>query len=347
MEKKIRNLGEIEWVNILKGFGILMVVVGHMTESQSKSGQLIYLFHMPLFFLISGYLFKPDKDLKNYFRKKSIHLMLPYISFLILIYLIPQIVLMFIDHNPSFYNLLHIVKTGLVGGRELKGSAGTLWFISCLFLSQQLINILVSKYSAKLATCLVIFFFILGYIHSIFFRQYWLPLGLDVVLGAVPIFYIGYIFKSYEMHIHLIVPASIIALLSIVIIFKEYLLAYDMKSANYGFPLISIIFALSINYVLIYICKLFRNSKLVSLVISIGNASLIIMTVHKVILENTTSMTSYTQEILRFLIAVTVSYAAYSLIKKFRTTRALLLGSESDLKYLKDIHFKICIRNFF
>ena len=45
----------IRWIDNLKGFGILLVVIGH-TVPREGLGQWIYAFHMPLFFFISGFL---------------------------------------------------------------------------------------------------------------------------------------------------------------------------------------------------------------------------------------------------------------------------------------------------
>ena len=39
-----------EWVDTLKGIGILLVIVGH---TNSPFFKYIYYFHMPLFFMIS------------------------------------------------------------------------------------------------------------------------------------------------------------------------------------------------------------------------------------------------------------------------------------------------------
>ena len=68
----------IEWLDSLKGFAIFLVVVGHVilgyiraetfTEHQWSLQfiyDVIYSFHMPLFFLISGFLYKLTWSQKN------------------------------------------------------------------------------------------------------------------------------------------------------------------------------------------------------------------------------------------------------------------------------------------
>lgn len=55
------------WLTIAKGYGIILVVLGHAISGAwayennliwSNIYSLIALFHMPLFFIISGYLYQ-------------------------------------------------------------------------------------------------------------------------------------------------------------------------------------------------------------------------------------------------------------------------------------------------
>ena len=55
-----------DWVQIAKGLGIILVVSGHFCPKTSPEywqslNKIIYLFHMPLFFLLSGFLFRYEK----------------------------------------------------------------------------------------------------------------------------------------------------------------------------------------------------------------------------------------------------------------------------------------------
>ncbi len=43
------------WLDAARGIGILLVLLGHTSPS---FGKFIYGFHMPLFFIISGFLYK-------------------------------------------------------------------------------------------------------------------------------------------------------------------------------------------------------------------------------------------------------------------------------------------------
>lgn len=64
----------IGWVDIMKGIGIITVIIGH-TYTPFGLNYIIYSFHMPLFFLISGYFWKEretgeilKRGLKNYIK---------------------------------------------------------------------------------------------------------------------------------------------------------------------------------------------------------------------------------------------------------------------------------------
>lgn len=50
----------VEWVDVAKGIGIILVVLGH-NQSPDYIIKFIYSFHMPLFFFLSGYLTNPSK----------------------------------------------------------------------------------------------------------------------------------------------------------------------------------------------------------------------------------------------------------------------------------------------
>lgn len=81
----------IEWIDILKGIAIILVVMGHMEYEPScialKSG--IYSFHMPLFMLLAGFTaalsMGHSASVGNFIYKRFIGIFIPYLvwSFMI------------------------------------------------------------------------------------------------------------------------------------------------------------------------------------------------------------------------------------------------------------------------
>ena len=72
-------------IDVCKGIGILLVVVGHLGTIW---GSPIYMFHMSLFFILSGVCFS-DKYLDqkvDFVRKRFVSIMLPFLLFKSLAY---------------------------------------------------------------------------------------------------------------------------------------------------------------------------------------------------------------------------------------------------------------------
>ena len=60
-DKISRNVGEeyVYWIDSAKAIGIILIIVGHLSYGSSLSwiNKLIYSFHVPLFFMLSGIVF--------------------------------------------------------------------------------------------------------------------------------------------------------------------------------------------------------------------------------------------------------------------------------------------------
>jgi len=70
----------IQWIDITKGIAILAVVVGHTLGPYNGQflGSLIFAFHMPIFFMLSGYLFKMH-PISQEAKRGAMNLLLPYL----------------------------------------------------------------------------------------------------------------------------------------------------------------------------------------------------------------------------------------------------------------------------
>src|SRR6202042_790957 len=77
----------ISWVDICRGIAIILVLYGHIFTNDNQR-YLIYAFHMPLFFFISGLVFSPTgtMPLKSVVIKYIKQLIIPYYLFALLTY---------------------------------------------------------------------------------------------------------------------------------------------------------------------------------------------------------------------------------------------------------------------
>lgn len=136
------QLGRIVWLDYAKVIGMFLVIVGHLPF---KFNFAISLFHMPLFFMLSGYLYK-RRCLKGELIRSGKALILPYIFYNLLIGIVHTLV--FRD-NP-FELLRYIV---LFEQEQLPYAFRAMWFLISLF-TMRIISSLVGKYSLPISLIL-------------------------------------------------------------------------------------------------------------------------------------------------------------------------------------------------
>ena len=78
IESETQSLKRLQYLDLAKAVGMLCVLIGHSFISE-KINTVIYAFHMPLFFFISGYLCKPQKVALKKINQKCGHILVPYV----------------------------------------------------------------------------------------------------------------------------------------------------------------------------------------------------------------------------------------------------------------------------
>jgi fucose 4-O-acetylase-like acetyltransferase len=78
----------IEYLDIARGIGILLVVLGHNDFGAISPffHQVIYSFHIPLFFFLSGYFINTSLSFFEFIKKRSHSVLKPYLFTIFLIY---------------------------------------------------------------------------------------------------------------------------------------------------------------------------------------------------------------------------------------------------------------------
>ncbi len=120
----------IGYLDIAKGVGILLVVLGHndLKAYAPLVFKIIYSFHMPLFFFISGMFFKPEIQIIQLIKKRFHSLVKPYFFSILLIYFVA----LFFSGTMGFYTIgYRIVKAFYGSGYYLDWVQ--MWFIPALF----------------------------------------------------------------------------------------------------------------------------------------------------------------------------------------------------------------------
>ncbi|WP_057743683.1 acyltransferase family protein [Liquorilactobacillus capillatus] len=76
----------VEWIDVVRGLAMVMIVVGHSLYGYTFSAfaRTLFAVHVPVFFVLSGYLFT-QKKWKVLFHKGKLNLLLPYMATCLLI----------------------------------------------------------------------------------------------------------------------------------------------------------------------------------------------------------------------------------------------------------------------
>lgn len=179
------------WLDYARFWGIFLVVLGHTTIPRGAV-DFIYLFHMPLFFIISGYLFRSGKydSYGQFVKEKSAQLLIPYLFFSVLTGLFwffvgrkfgddagmvvgwRDCLLSFTATRPVFFNQV-------------------LWFLPALFVTENLYYWAV-RYLRP--AYVLVFFLAMAWMYN-FFVGIDLPLHANLAIGYVVFFAFGAIIR--------------------------------------------------------------------------------------------------------------------------------------------------------
>ncbi len=174
---------------MLKGLAILLVVLSH-TAIPEIEDEAVYLFHMPLFFWLSGLLYRPEKypTVGQLIRKRSRSLLVPYLWFSAISYVLWYFIARNFgrDADDHIHPLVPIVGTFYsVADKPWLVHNTPLWFLTCLFVVELLYWELRRWLASTTALALgLLCCSLAGYWLSLNFRVR-LPWGADVALSAV------------------------------------------------------------------------------------------------------------------------------------------------------------------
>lgn len=238
-------------MDIVKTFAIIAVVVGH---SGSPIRNIIYLFHMPLFFFISGYFYKDyySKAPIILLKKRLKTLYIPFVEYELLFLIFHNLFFkLYIYSDKLIYknNVIHLYTTQefiinaakILAFCNIEQLTGAFWFIFVLFVVNLLFGV-ISYFTTKYIKenpenfrFFVIFLaFLIGnlathyystdshhfpisfYSHHFLLDYY--VVNLYVSLVALLIFYIGYIYRKYDdkidINLYFVVTAVLFLVLS-------------------------------------------------------------------------------------------------------------------------------------
>lgn len=171
-------------LDVAKGIGIICVVLGHSMNINTVPGMFFYTFHMPLFFLLSGMCFSPERN--RYFRpfltKRFRQLVVPAFLFATLIIAVGHAV-----PRLQGYDLSLLLWEGL---------PHALWFLIVLFAVEIAFFWIVKLFNrGGYAVSITLLCFALGLVLAHY--ELCAPYSVFVVPTATGFYAVGYLMRPY------------------------------------------------------------------------------------------------------------------------------------------------------
>lgn len=174
-----------EWVDVLRGLAIVLVVYGHQVQDWDNYFVFTSAIKIPLFFFISGYLFKPNRTFQTFLKKLTVNIVIPYF-FLVLT---PSLLYIPFHGFEQFFRTF---------SRMISGES--YWFMPCLIIAEIVFYFIIEigkkiKYIIPTTFCIATVGFLL-------YEQNLLNYGMANISLEIQLFLLmGFLFRQYESKI--------------------------------------------------------------------------------------------------------------------------------------------------
>lgn len=177
----------IKWIDVVKGFCLLMICFSHYEFMPDGIRLLIYptvMYRVPMFIMMSGYLYNEKKcvPFSEYAKRKTRTLLVPYLSL--------SAIFILLDWNTYLQSGFlgdNLYKVFVVGSGPMKASP--LWFLTTLYFTT-LLGYWVQKLWSRPAVLFALLAALTGVAWALSVRDMRLP-WLMHLLPAAMVFYVG------------------------------------------------------------------------------------------------------------------------------------------------------------
>lgn len=273
----------INWIDWAKAIAIYEVVLGHVSRSTDPqwtvdAATIGRIFHVPLFFLVSGYLFRiKENNFHNFIRNSAKSLVIPYLFFNI----VSAAILWKYQSAEVYHN-------GLYGFLYVKGNAfsGPAWFLIVLFIIRLMAYGLQQIKSQYFQWGIVIALIIVSAVLPIK-----IGMGISGAILAFPFFFMGMYIKrlgiiSEYIELPYVVKGILfIILFCICFVIRKLNLGMDIGNAAYnGHIVLSYLFVFLFVLMAASFCMLLNDVSL-KVVRTISAGCIVIMGFHITVVQ--------------------------------------------------------------
>lgn len=231
-------------IDILRGIGILAIVIGHASWQLDFEigsidlGQFLYLFHVPLFFFIGGTVINLNhiEDIWFFFGKRFKSLYCPFIGFNLFLVLIRPI-FCFIGVYDQKYSLMDniILICNILLFQPEGEFASALWFVPVYFISLFIAILILKKTSQFVYGNIIMFIiaFAIGLLGAyLILRSCQFNYRLEIAFLMCPIICLGYFLYNYtslfRIDSNIVIIVAVILLLSLYFFMQIFDIQFDV-----------------------------------------------------------------------------------------------------------------------
>ncbi len=211
----------IEYLDFLKGIMIILVVMFHVVILDVTFPNLraaVYTFHIPVFFIISGYLSNINKKPKLFFMS-LLKIVVPYLIFELIYLLMLGILGKLLNSTLS----LEVFSLKYVSIHLLFYPIGVFWYLHALILCNLIYYLVFHYIRLSNASKFIILSIVIYAVSFLIVEIGWMPInsGSGFVWGSVLYFLIGVLFSLYGLSIIQIIPSTFMSILPLIILFSS------------------------------------------------------------------------------------------------------------------------------
>ncbi len=248
------------WIDVCRGIGILFVLLGH---TQVPFKKIIYGFHMPLFFMLSGFLYH-DKGLTYSWLKRELQRYIVPYFILSFINLMIQMILQslnLVQHSSLARYIFGILYSR--GSTKWMPNCSPLWFLTCLFNSLLLYQILQKVKKDIYYYSLLFVLAMIGFILDVLNAPK-LPWNLDTAFVSLIFIEAGNQLERHGFLFELIKHPIIVFFsggIGFFCIWLNPVEIVDFDSNSYGLFSLMLIGSLSISIAVMTVCRFVLDEK--------------------------------------------------------------------------------------
>lgn len=273
-----------EAIDLAKGVCVLLMILGHTYVYARFSGiliTLIYLIHMPVFFLINGYFFK-KVQFKAHLNKDAKTILLP-----LFVTSIINIPFLCIINDISFEKVLKSVLLCMsMSTNDDYCQIGAVWFLGCLFFVRILMWIVLCIPNRLGQVVIVLISCVVGFIVG---HYYYLPYSIDVAFVALIFSYVGYLIRNKKLLDTMLIKFNhafiwtVFFVMYLMVCVIEYCVAneyFNFAARTYPWGLLGIAISLFFTIGVVLFCKYIGHFAFFRPIVWVGENSLLFLCVH-------------------------------------------------------------------